>query len=38
MQYEIASVPKAGKYTLCSKDGQVVRNGEEIDEKDLEFA
>ncbi|KAH8689813.1 hypothetical protein BGW36DRAFT_389785 [Talaromyces proteolyticus] len=34
--YIIASVPSAGKYTLCLPDGQTVRNGEAVEEQYLQ--
>ncbi|TGO15142.1 hypothetical protein BPAE_0591g00020 [Botrytis paeoniae] len=36
--YKIAQVASAGKYILCDNDGQEVRNGEEIEEKNLKAA
>jgi hypothetical protein len=33
--YAVASVPSVGKYTLCLSNGQQVKNGIEINEKDL---
>ena len=34
--YLISSVTGPRKYVLCLANGEKVRNGEEIDEKDLE--
>ncbi|KAK1965461.1 hypothetical protein LY78DRAFT_658290 [Colletotrichum sublineola] len=36
--FVIESVPAAGQYTLCTEDGQSVRKGERIVEKDLDQA
>jgi hypothetical protein len=36
--YVIASVPYAKIYTLSLENGQAVKNGDEIEEKDLEAA
>ncbi|KAI0545045.1 hypothetical protein F4679DRAFT_588873 [Xylaria curta] len=36
--YLIASVPSAGRYTLSSEDGKSAKDGNELDESDLESA
>ncbi|KAK8905616.1 hypothetical protein ACHAPF_010887 [Botrytis cinerea] len=36
--YKVAQVASAGRYVLCDDEGQNVRNGEEIEEKNLEAA
>jgi hypothetical protein len=36
--YTVESVPSAGKYTLCLANGQPVKNGIEVEEKDLKAA
>ncbi|KAI0544754.1 hypothetical protein F4679DRAFT_512416 [Xylaria curta] len=33
--YQIATVPSAGKYTLCFENGQSAKNGAEITEESL---
>ena len=36
--YKVAQVASAGRYVLCDDEGQNVRNGEEIEETNLEAA
>jgi len=36
--YIVESVPSTKKYTLCLANGQQVRNGNIVEEKDLELA